>query len=100
MAPQMRQQRDVDSEADYGEVAVHQPPQNLQRLQGPRPSVDPGGLGGDQLVLAAASCGSRAPQPPSEAVHLKQERRTSNRLYFSTHTQVPQCASTFAGEMS
>lgn len=45
MVPRQRQERDVDAEADYGQVAVQEPAQHLERLKGPRPAVYPRGLG-------------------------------------------------------
>lgn len=70
MVPWQRQKRDIDAKADYGEVAVQQPADHLESLRGPRPSVHPGRLGGDQLISTAAAHGRRAPQPLTAAVHL------------------------------
>ena len=61
----------MDAKAGYAKEGVEEPPNHLERLRGPRPSVDPWRLGRDQLILAAATCRSSAPQPPSEAVHLE-----------------------------
>lgn len=73
MLPGQRQKRDIDAKADYGEIAVHHPANHLEGLRGPRPSVYPGGFGGDQLIFAAAMHGRRASQPLTEAVHLDRD---------------------------
>lgn len=75
MFPRQRQKRDIDTKADYGEIAVHQPPNHLEGLRGPRPSVPSGRLGGDKLIFAAAKHGSCLSEPLTEAVHLWCERR-------------------------
>lgn len=74
MVPRQRQQRDVDAEADHGQVAVQQPGQNLEGLEGPRPAVHPGRLGEDQVGAAAAVHGRRPPQSLAAAAHLECSR--------------------------
>lgn len=90
MVPRQRQERDIDAEADDGEVAVQQPADHLESLRRPRPSVHPGRLGGDQLVSAAAAAaathGRCASLPLTEAVHLGITRRGECILQTSIHT--------------
>lgn len=74
MVPRRRQKRDVDAEADYGEVAVQKPSNHLESLRGPGPSVHPGRLGKDQLISTAATHRRCAPQSLTEAVHLDSTR--------------------------
>lgn len=89
MVPRQRQQRDVDAKADYGQVAVHQPGQHLERLEGPRPAVHPRRLGKNQFGLAAAVHGRRPPQSLTAAAHLE-----GSRSHFSGD------AATFVEEMT
>lgn len=70
MVPRQRQQRDEDAKADYGQVAVQQPGQNLERLEGPRPAVQPSRLGKNQVGAAAAVHGRCASQSGIAAAHL------------------------------
>lgn len=114
MVPWQRQKRDIDAEADDGEVAVQQPADHLESLRRPRPSVHPGRLGGDQLVSAAAATHGRcAPQLLTEAVHLgstrrgewtQSEEKTPFKHPSTRYTYYTQVSSrvwpTFAGEMS
>lgn len=79
VAPRQRQKRDVDAEADCGEVAVQKPANHLETLWGPRPSIHPGGLGKDQLISTAASHGRRASHPLTETVHLRQCGRRTDK---------------------
>lgn len=89
MVPRQRQQRDVDSKADYGQVAVHQPGQHLERLEGPRPAVHPRRLGKNQFGPAAAVHGRRPPQLLTAAAHLE-----GSRSHFSSDV------ATFVEEMT
>lgn len=74
MAPRQRQKRDVDAEADYGEVAVQKPANHLETLRGPRPSVHPGRLGKDRLISTAATHRRCASHPLTETAHLDSTR--------------------------
>lgn len=74
MVPRQREQRDVDAKADYGQVAVQQPGQNLERLEGPRPAVHPRRLGKDQFGPAAAVHGRRPSQSLTADAHLECSR--------------------------
>lgn len=71
VVPGQRQERDVDAEADDGQVAVQQPGQHLERLKGPRPTVHPGRLGEDELGPAAAVQGRRPSLSSTAAAHLE-----------------------------
>lgn len=71
MVPRQRQERDVDAEADYGQEAVQEPAQHLERLKGPRPAVYPRGLGKNEFGPADAVHGRRPSQSSTEAAHLE-----------------------------
>lgn len=89
MVPRQRQKRDVDAEADYGEVAVQKPANHLETLRGPGPSVHPGRLGKDRLISTAATHRRCAPHPFTETAHLDSTRGEQTVKLRKSLLQVP-----------